>query len=65
MAKVTSAGTDTLALLTNDEADALAEALRYLLTFSAIGTNVDTDALARVREALDDTDAARRLHDVR
>jgi hypothetical protein len=62
MAKATSAGTKTLLLLTNEEADAVAEALRYLLTFSAIGTNVDTDALARVREVLDESEWGRRLH---
>jgi len=37
MAKATSAGTKTLLLLTNEEADAVAEALRYLLTFDSIG----------------------------
>lgn len=54
MAKATSAGDDTLLLLTDDEADAVTEVLRYLLTFDSIGTNVDTDVLARVREALED-----------
>jgi hypothetical protein len=54
MAKATSAGDEVLVLMDGHEANALKEALRYLLTFDSIGTDADTDALARVRDALDD-----------
>jgi endoglucanase Acf2 len=52
MAKATSSGSETLMLLTSGEAEAVTEALRYLLMFDSIGTSADTNALRRVFDAL-------------
>ena len=53
MAKATSSGSETLVLMTGAEAEAVTEALRYLLTFDSVGTDADTEALRRVRDALE------------